>query len=573
VKLDRRLLGAARRTPALLGQSLGLRLAAGAAIVAEAVLVARLVNAAFLKGAGLAGLGGVFAALALVILLRAVFSGWSSERAGALAAAVKEDLRQRLTDHALALGPARMGEVGPARLATVLSEGVDGLEPFFKGYLSALAQAAFLPLLILLIVFPLDWLSALVLLVTAPLIPMFMILIGRWAEGLTRKQWRALTLLGRYYLDALRGLATLKLFGAEARALLRIEKLVRVHRDATLRALRVAFLSALVLELMATLATAIVAVEVGMRLLLGRMEFLPAFTVLLLAPEFYQPLRNLGSQFHAAEDAAAAAEAVYGLLETPAPAHPAQPKPAPAAPVELALEGVRFGYGDSPVFDGLDLTVPAGQFLALVGPSGAGKSTLVQLLLGFLTPQAGRLRAGEARLDEIAPQDWRRQVAWVPQRPFLQEGSVRENLLLARPGASQEELERAARDAGALDFIEALPHGWEARLGEDGGGLSGGQLQRLALARAFLKDAPFVFLDEPTAHLDGESERRVHQALARLAAGRTLVVVAHRLDAAPLADRVVVLGGGRVVCDGEHEELLAGCGLYRELWLTYREAA
>lgn len=573
MKLDRRLLGAARRTPALLGQSLGLRLAAGAAIVAEAVLVARLVNAAFLEGAGLADLGGSFAALALVILLRAVFSGWSSERAGALAAAVKEDLRQRLTDHALALGPARMGEVGPARLATVLSEGVDGLEAFFKGYLPALAQAAFLPLLILLIVFPLDWLSALVLLVTAPLIPLFMILIGRWAEGLTRKQWRALTLLGRYYLDALRGLATLKLFGAEARALLRIEKLVRVHRDATLRVLRVAFLSALVLELMATLATAIVAVEVGMRLLAGRMEFLPAFTVLLLAPEFYQPLRNLGSQFHAAEDAAAAAEAVYGLLETPAPAPPAQPKPAPAAPVELALEGVRFGYGDSPVFDGLNLTIPAGQFLALVGPSGAGKSTLVQLLLGFLTPQAGRLRAGEAGLDEIAPEDWRRQVAWVPQRPFLQEGSVRENLLLARPGASQEELERAARDAGALDFIEALPHGWETQLGEDGGGLSGGQLQRLALARAFLKDAPFVFLDEPTAHLDGESERRVHQALARLAAGRTLVVVAHRLDAAPLADRVVVLDGGRVVCDGEHEELLAGCGLYRELWLTYREAA
>jgi len=572
VKLDRRLLGAARRTPALLGQSLGLRLAAGAAIVAEAVLVARLVNAAFLKGAGLADLGGGFAALALVILLRAVFSGWAGERAGALAAAVKEDLRQRLTDHALALGPARMGEVGPARLATVLSEGVDGLEPFFKGYLPALAQAAFLPLLILLIVFPLDWLSALVLLVTAPLIPMFMILIGRWAEGLTRKQWRALTLLGRYYLDALRGLATLKLFGAEARALLRIEKLVRVHRDATLRVLRVAFLSALVLELMATLATAIVAVEVGMRLLLGRMEFLPAFTVLLLAPEFYQPLRNLGSQFHAAEDAAAAAEAVYGLLETPAPAPPARPKPAPAAPVELALEGVRFGYGDSPVFGGLDLTVPAGQFLALVGPSGAGKSTLVQLLLGFLTPQAGRLRAGEAGLDEIAPQDWRRQVAWVPQRPFLQEGSV-QNLLLARPGASQEELERAARDAGALDFIEALPHGWETRLGEDGGGLSGGQLQRLALARAFLKDAPFVFLDEPTAHLDGESERRVHEALARLAAGRTLVVVAHRLDAAPLADRVVVLDGGRVVCDGEHEELLTGCSLYRKLWRTYREAA
>ncbi|WP_456409263.1 thiol reductant ABC exporter subunit CydD [Oceanithermus sp.] len=573
MRLDRRLLGAARRTPALLGLSLGLRLAAGAAIVAEAAIVARLVNAAFLQGANRADLGGLFVALALAIVLRAVFSGWASERAGALAAAVKEDLRRRLTEHALALGPARMGGVGSAGLATVLAEGVEGVEPFFKGYLPALAQAAFLPLLILLVVFPLDWPSGLVLLVTAPLIPMFMILIGRWAGNLAQKQWRALHLLGAYYLDALRGLATLKLFGAEARALERIERLVRVHRDATLRVLRVAFLSALVLELMATLATAIVAVEVGMRLLAGRMEFLPAFTVLLLAPEFYQPLRNLGSQFHAAEDAAAAAEAVYGLLKTPAPDSPERSKPAPTAPVELVLEGVRFGYGERPVFDGVDLTVPAGQFLALVGPSGAGKSTLVQLLLGFLTPQAGRVRAGEAGLDEMAPEDWRRQVAWVPQRPFLQEGTVRENLLLARPDASQEELERAARDAGALDFIEALPHGWETWLGEDGGGLSGGQLQRLALARAFLKDAPFVFLDEPTAHLDGESERRIHEALARLAAGRTLIVVAHRLDAAALADRVVVLDGGRVVCDGKHDELLAGCALYRKLWCTYREAA
>lgn len=573
MKLDRRLLGAARRTPALLSQSLGLRLAAGVAVVVEAVLVARLVNAAFLRGAGLGALAGLFGWLALAVVARALLSGWASERAGALAAEVKHDLRRRLLDHALALGPVRMGPVGAAQLATVLSEGVDGLEAFFKGYLPALAQAAFLPTLILVMVFPLDWPSAVVLFVTAPLIPMFMILIGRWAEGLTRRQWRALSLLGAYYLDALRGLATLRLFGAEARALLRIEKLVRVHRDATLRVLRVAFLSALVLELMATLATAIVAVEVGMRLLAGRMEFLPAFTVLLLAPEFYQPLRNLGSQFHAAEDAAAAAEAVYGLLERPLPPRPARPLPAPAAPAELELRRVGFGYDSEPVLQGLDLRIPAGQFVALVGPSGAGKSTLVRLLLGFLTPGAGRVLVGGTDLAAIDPAAWRERVAWVPQRPFVQQGTVRENLLLARPTAGEADLARAAADAGALEFIERLPQGWDTPLGEDGAGLSGGQLQRLALARAFLKDAPFVFLDEPTAHLDPVSERRVHEALDRLRRGRTVLVVAHRLDAAPLAERVLVMDEGRLVCDGSHAELIEGCELYQRLWRTFRGAA
>jgi ATP-binding cassette subfamily C protein CydD len=241
--------------------------------------------------------------------------------------------------------------------------------------------------------------------------------------------------------------------------------------------------------------------------------------------------------------------------------------------VELALARVGFAYGHPAVFSGLELRLPAGQFVGLVGPSGAGKSTLVQLLLGFLTPQSGRVSVGGTDLAQIARDDWLRRVAWVPQRPFLQEGTIRENLLLARPQASQAELERAADDAGALEFIEALPDGWETRIGEDGAGLSGGQLQRLALARAFLKDAPFVFLDEPTAHLDAESERRVHEALERLARGRTLIVVAHRLDAAPLAGRVVVLDGGRVVCDGEHGRLLEDCELYRRLWRTYRGAA
>lgn len=573
MKPDRRLLRAAGSEPALLGVSLGLRFLAGAAAVLEAAVVARLVDAAFLRETEVASLADLFAGLAAVVLLRAVLSGLASERAGVLASAVKEGLRKRLLDHALVLGPARMGGVGAARLATVLSEGTDGLEPFFKGYLPALTQATLLPLLILGVVFPLDWPSALLLLITAPLIPMFMILIGYWAGGLARRQWRALHLLGAYYLDALRGLTTLKLFGAEARALERIERLVRVHRDATLRVLRVAFLSALVLELMATLATAIVAVEVGMRLLAGRMTFLPAFTVLLLTPEFYQSLRQLGAQFHAAEDAAAAAEEVYGLLEqaTPTPYQPAHP--APERPADLVLEEVRFGYHERPVFDGLNLTIPAGRFLALVGPSGAGKSTLLQLLLGFLAPDGGRVRLGEVDLGAIDPADWRKQVAWVPQRPFLQEGSVRENLILARPDADQEALERAAREAGALGFIERLPEGWDTQLGEDGGGLSGGQLQRLALARAFLKDAPFVFLDEPSAHLDPESERHVHEALVRLAHGRTLVVVAHRLDIAERADRVVVLDAGQVRCDGTHEELLTRCASYRELWRTYREAA
>ena len=569
MKPQRRLLGAARVAPALLALSLGLRLAAGVTVVVEALLVARIVDAAFLKGAALPELRASFWALAAAILARALLSGAAAAAAAALSAEVKDALRRRLLTHVLRLGPARLGGQGAARLAMALSEGVEGLEAFFKGYLPALAQAGFLPLLVLFVVFPIDWLSGLALLLTAPLIPMFMVLIGRWAEGLTRRQWRALSILGEYYLDALRGLATLKLFGAEARALLRIERLSEVHREATLKVLRVAFLSALVLELMATLATAIVAVEVGMRLLHGGMAFLPAFTVLLLAPEFYQPLRNLGAQFHAAEDAATAAETVFTILDEPLTAVPDAPLQLPAGALSLSFRGVSFGYPQRQVFENLDLEVAAGEFVALVGPSGAGKSTLVQLFMGFLQPQRGQVLAGGVPLTGVPPERWRRRLAWVSQDPFIETGSVRQNLLLARPQASDEELRAAAREAGALEFIERLPRGWDTLLGEDGVGLSGGQLQRLAVARAFLKDADVVFLDEPTAHLDPESEKLLHQALLRLRRGRTLLVVAHRLDAAPLADRVIYLQRGRVVCDAPHPRMIKNCQPYQRLWKAF----
>jgi ATP-binding cassette subfamily C protein CydD len=616
-------MAAGRRLP--LGLAVGLGLLAGLVTVGQAWLLSQGVSRAFLHGADLTDVAPALLGFLLLALLRAGLVWGSEAAAQRLAEGVKHDLRGRLAAHLLALGPAFGRGQRSGELVNTIVEGIEALDAYFRQYLPQVALAALVPLAVLALVFPRDWISRLVLLLTAPLIPIFMILIGSAAEALTRRQWASLSRMSAHFLDVLQGLATLKHLGRSREQAEAIARVGDHFRQATMGVLRVAFLSALVLEMVATISTAVVAVQVGLRLLYGRMAFQPAFFVLLLAPEFYLPLRLLGSRFHASVEALGAAERIWQILETP-PATVAgrqlgrgtarplstdhspsllenpdtQPQgtdcgprgaaegggsvPSPSSSA-IVFEDVYYAYeghddqGDPrddlrpPALRGVSFRIEPGETAALVGASGAGKTTVAYLLLAFSAPDRGSVWVGTPpggrRLHEVPPEAWRQQVAWVPQEPYLFHGSVAHNLRLARPEATMDEVVWAARQAHAHEFVAALPQGYDTPVGERGARLSGGQVQRLALARAFLKDAPLLVLDEATANLDPEIEALVQEALGRLLRGRTALLIAHRLATVYRADRILVLDGGRLVQEGTHAGLLAREGVYRRLVGAY----
>lgn len=558
----------------LAGQALnlavGIGLAGGFLLIWQAWLLARVVDGAVIGQRPLSELWPWIWPLLLVFALRALIA-WSAEQAAFSAASrIKLALREQLYRHLQALGPAYLQGERSGELSSLLIDGIEQLEGYYARYLPHMALMTLVPLAILAFVFPLDWISALVMLFTAPLIPLFMILIGKGAERLNQRQWRALARMSAHFLDVIQGLTTLKLFNASRREAEMIAAISDAHRRSTMGVLRVAFLSSLVLEFFSTVSIAVVAVLIGFRLLWGEMDFLYGFFILLLAPEFYLPLRQMGTHYHGRMEAIAAAERLVEVLETAPPAPPSDPVAVPAGPFAIRFEQVRFDYpGKRTALTGTDFSIGPGERVALVGPSGSGKSTLVNLLLGFLRPDAGRILVDGQDLAQMAQAQWLERVAWVPQRPRLFHGTVRENILLGRPGADMAAVEEAARAAHADAFIRELPQGYDTLIGEGGHGLSGGQIQRIALARAFLKDAPLVVLDEPTASLDPQSEALVQAAIERLAEGRSLLVVAHRLATVRRADRIVVLAQGRVAESGTHTELLAAGGLYARLSAAY----
>lgn len=385
-----------------------------------------------------------------------------------------------------------------------------------------------------------DWVSAAIIVVTLPLIPLFMILIGWATQSRMDRQWQLLSRLSGHFLDVVAGLPTLKVFGRAKAQAESIRTITSDYRRATLRTLRIAFLSSFALELLATLSVALVAVTIGMRLVHGELDLYTGLVVLILAPEAYLPIRQVGAQYHAAAEGLSAAEEIFTVLETEPRASGTEDVP-DMLRLELAGVTVRHEGRAEPSLDSASLTVEPGETVALVGPSGVGKSTLLNVLLGFAVPDEGHVRVGGRDLGDLDLERWRSRIAWVPQRPHLFADTIAENVRLARPDADDEAVLTALRDAGAYDFVAALPDGVRTALGEDGAGLSAGQRQRLALARAFLADRPLLLLDEPTASLDGESEAGIVGAVRRLAAGRTVLLVVHRPALLAVADRVVTL--------------------------------
>jgi thiol reductant ABC exporter CydD subunit len=529
----------------LLATDTAIGLATALLVLLQATLLATIVARAF-RGASLDDVSGELILLVLVFAGRGLLA-WGFEVAGRRAAwTVLSELRLALVERRLRAQPAALDGAESAEIAAAAVQGVDGLEAYFGRYLPQVVLACLVPIAVLGWAAWIDLESALIMLVTLPLVPLFMWLIGRYTEERTRERWHALRLLSTHFLDVVRGLPTLRAFN---RSRAQGESIVEVserYRRATMGTLRLGFLSGSVLELAATLSVALVAVTVGVRLVSGGLGLQAGLTVLILAPELYAPLRQLGAQFHASADGLAVADRMLSLLEAPpavgAGGRLVAPNPA-EAPVRF--ERVSFAYPSRPelVLDELDLELLPGETVALVGASGTGKSTVANLLLRFAEPIAGRVTVGGMDLAECRTDVWRGLIAWVPQRPTIFRGTVADNIRLGFPRASQDRTREAAMLAGADHFVRGLPSGYETLVGDGGRPLSAGERRRIALARAFLRDAPFVILDEPTADLDRVSADVVAEGVERLRPGRTVLLIAHRGELAHRADRIVSLDG------------------------------
>jgi len=560
-RTGRRLLGETRAGRRQLWLAGALGLASAATIVAQAALLARLITGAAVHRQTIGQLSFPLAALAGVIAIRALLAGGFEVSGRIGATAVMSELRGRLAEHLLVRSPVSREGERTGELAAAVVQGVDSLEAYFAGYLPQLVLATAVPLAVLVWVVPLDPIAAGVLAVSIPLLVVFMILIGRGAQTQARSRWRSLALLSGHFLDVIRGLETLRVYRREAAQAETIELIGERYRSETMGTLRIAFLSALVLELCAMIGTAFVAATIGIQLDGGHLTLQAGLTVLLLCPELYGPLRAVGQQFHASADGLVAAERILAVLDEPAKLEgpvslAGRPTPRPRSsrlpdPGTRALrfEAVSFAYPDRPlrVLDNFDLVLEPGRSTALVGRSGVGKSTVAALALRLMDPTAGRITCGAVDVRGLHPDEWRRHVAWVPQRARLFAGTIADNIALGAPTKSRAAIRAAASEAGLDELLARLPDGLRTRVGEGGRGLSAGQAQRIALGRAFLRDASLVVLDEPTAHLDPETATAIGEAIERLAARRTTLLIAHDRKLVTHADRIVEISQGHEV--------------------------
>ena len=553
--LDPRLLRYARSVRGFVALSVVL----GAAIAVLVIVQARLLSTAIVEvaegRATLSTVSGVLLALACVIGARAPISWLAEASAYRTSARAKAELRESALDHVLRLGPGGPAGTDPGAVATLVTRGVDALDTYFARYLPQLVLAVIVPVAVLLTILGQDILSAVIIAITLPLIPLFMILIGLYTRSRVDRQWATLARLSGHFLDLVAGLPTLKVFGRAKAQAQAIEAIGERYRSTTMGVLRITFLSSLALELLASLSVALVAVSVGIRLAEGQIGFSAALFILVLAPEAYLPIRLVGQHFHAAAEGLGAAEQVFTLLEQPLPTtgDDADIPRRPAFDIEAL--SITYPGRQAPALYPTTATFPPGTLVALIGPSGGGKSTLLSALLGLVRPTSGtvRLSSGDRSVDlaDVDMEAWRRRIGWVPQSPRLvspghPRPTIAEAVRLGRPDARDDDVRRALAEAGVLAEVDLMPDGLATRLGGEGEGVSAGQRRRIALARALVRDPEILLLDEPTAALDGASEQAVIDALRRARdTGMTVVVVAHRPALVDVADVVVHVGPPR----------------------------
>ena len=531
---------------------------AAVAIILQALKLSTIVDRSFLNHQNLQMLLPAILVFVLITLGRFIFNWLSETFASITATKIKYSLRKDLLQHLNHLSPVLIDLEQGGEISNTANNGVEALDAYFRSYLPQVFKSALIPLTILIFVFPLDQISGIVFLFTAPVIPVFMVLIGQLAQSATQKQWKALSSMSAFLLDVIEGLTTLKILNRSQTLVKRIESISEAFRMRTMRVLRIAFLSALVLEMAATISTAIIAVEIGLRLLYAKMAFADAFFILILAPEFYQPMRLLGSSFHAGMEGFEAAKRMFEIFAIP---QQEQPKKIAAlkttASVSIVFDQIHASYPNakSEALKGVSFEILPGKKNVLVGKSGAGKSTVFNLLLKFLQPTAGTIRINGQSLADLPPQLWYRWISWAPQKPYLFHDTIAQNIRLSKPEATDEEVVKACRMARLHDFIEQLPEQYNTVVGEQGARLSGGQAQRVALARAFLKDAPIILLDEPTSNLDPQLDAEVQEILKQFGSDKTQFIIAHRLNTVQQADYIIALADGQVADSGTFAEL------------------
>lgn len=581
MRLEKRLLQQDSRAGALLSLAVGAGFLAAAFLATQAWLISVIVQRVFIQKETLIEVLPWLAIMLALIIVRSTSLWIEAILAQHSASRIKSCLRQQISAHLFSAGPVYTQLERTGELTNVLVEGIETLDTYLTQFLPTRYLAFIVTTFIFIFVLLLDPWTSLVLLGTGPFLILLLALIGGRAKAITERRFLELSWMSAFFLDILQGIDTLKMFGRSQEQAANIEEISKNYGATTMEVLRTAFQTSLVMEWAATAATAMVAVEISLRLMNQSMTLERGLAVLLLTPEFFLPLRQMALRYHSGTAGKAAARRIFAILDTDVStakrATPPNKRADLAIPdnFDIHLEDVSYAYedGQRSALLNCSLDIPHGKITALVGPSGGGKTTVSNLILRFFEPQAGFIRIAGVDLTELDAVVWRSRLAWVPQHPYLFHGTIEENIRIANPFASLEEIIQSAQYANAHDFISAMPQGYATPVGEHGARLSGGQAQRIAIARAYLKNAPFLILDEPTAHLDSISEALIQDALLGLMRGRTVLVIAHRLRLASLADQIVVLDRGSVVESGGHQALMALEGLYFKMITAWQGVA
>ncbi|MCA1742382.1 MAG: thiol reductant ABC exporter subunit CydD [Desulfonatronovibrio sp.] len=523
-----------------LALSIGLGLSSGILMIIQASFLALIIHRVIFDDQGLEDvMSGLWIILGLIVC-RSLFIWWSRYFSAMAAVRVKQNIREILFNKMGSMDPFNPSIVSTGEMVNLTVDGVESLDGYFSGYLPQLALSAMIPLCILFFIFPLDWISGLILFLTAPFIPFFMVVIGKKAESLNQTQWQKINRLSHRFLDAIQGLTTLKMFNAAKRESRIVEQISREYAESTLSVLKIAFLSSLILEFMATVSVAVVAVIIGFRLLWGDMDFAGGFFILILAPEFYLPLRNLGSHFHSKMSAYSTAEKIIDFLNLTEQKQSSGTVIAEFDSISIEFDQVSYSYDAGRTeIKNVSFSTKSTGLTCIVGPSGYGKTTLLRLILGLVRPVSGKILINGLDLQRLERASWLSHLSYLPQKTHLLSQSIAENIRIGSQSASLHQIKSAAVKARVNQEIEALPLGYDTVPGEDGMQLSGGQKQRVALARTFIREAPLVLLDEPGAGLDKIHRDIIYESIMKMARRKCVIMVVHDPEILPRAANIV----------------------------------